>query len=296
VKYGSARNCRQQFRHKFCEERVPRWQIIYNFVSKLWVTGFLINENQKHKCQVFTWEKLVDTGARFKHTPRKSLKCLARGTEVSKSTAKMATQWLMFGPYKTTAIHAHLAAAWSSWKNSFLQSAIEGEINVQLTLFSDEDWFHLQGYINMQNNCYWSSQNPHLTHKFLLHPMKVVVWCAVSARRIVVPGSFKETINCERYLCVEGWHFQHLLWSVNCNYFIKNVIGHQSGWFIDKICMHLVASGTPSRHETSQQSKNSLCIIITLEKSVYKHQVVSIMVKYPISLSTYSRERSQAWL
>jgi hypothetical protein len=28
--------------------------------------------------------------------------------------------------------------------------------------------------INMENNCYWSSQNPHLTYEILLHPVKLV--------------------------------------------------------------------------------------------------------------------------
>jgi hypothetical protein len=59
-----------------------------------------------------------------------------------------------------------------SW---FLKSVIEGEIDLQLTLLSDEAWFHLQGHINMQNNRYCSSQNPHLTDKVLPHPVKVGV-------------------------------------------------------------------------------------------------------------------------
>jgi hypothetical protein len=71
-----------------------------------------------------------------------------------------------------------------SW---FLQPVVKGEIDPQLTFFSDEAWFHLQEYINTQNNRYWSSQKPHLTHEVLLHPVKVDVWCAVSARRIVGP-------------------------------------------------------------------------------------------------------------
>jgi hypothetical protein len=71
-----------------------------------------------------------------------------------------------------------------SW---FLQSVIKGEIDPQLTFFSDEAWFHLQGYINMQNNRYWNSKNPHLTHKAPLHPAKVGIWCALSARWIVGP-------------------------------------------------------------------------------------------------------------
>jgi hypothetical protein len=76
----------------------------------------------------------------------------------------------------------------------FLQSVVEGEFDPQLTFFSDEEWFHLQGYINKQNNRYWSSQNPHLTHEGLLHPVKVGVWFAVSSR-IVGPVFFNETIN-----------------------------------------------------------------------------------------------------
>jgi hypothetical protein len=128
-----------------------------------------------------------------------------------------------------------------SW---FLQSVIEGEINLQLTFYSDEAWFHLQGYINVQNNRYWSSQNPHLTHRVLLQPVKVHAWYAVSSRKIVVPVSFKEIINYERYLHAEWQHFQHLLWSMNCNYFIPNVTGRQACWFIGKICMRLTASGT----------------------------------------------------
>jgi hypothetical protein len=65
----------------------------------------------------------------------------------------------------------------------------------------DEAWFHLQGYINIQNNRYLGSQNPHLTHEVLLHPVKVGVWCAASARRIAGPVFFSETINCKR--CVQ---------------------------------------------------------------------------------------------
>jgi hypothetical protein len=69
-----------------------------------------------------------------------------------------------------------------------------------LTFFS-EARFYLQGYINTQNNRYWNSQNSHLTHAVQLHPLKVGLWCAVSARRIVVPV-FYQKINCERYVQV----------------------------------------------------------------------------------------------
>jgi hypothetical protein len=195
---------------------------------------------------VLTEEKLDDIGNKLEHTPRKSLKRLAQETWVSKSSARGATQLLKLKPCKTTVIYASLRARnlarrihFCSW---FPQSVAKGEINPQLTFFSDEAWFHLQGYTNMQNNCYWNSQNPHLAHEVPLHPVKVGVWCAVSARRSGVPMFFNETIHCERYLHVDGQHFQHL-WSVNCNYFITNVIGYHACWFIGKICTCITASG-----------------------------------------------------
>jgi hypothetical protein len=188
VKYGHARKCHQ----KFCDERVPSKQTIHNLMTKHKLTGLLTAKKQKYKCQVFT-EKLEDIGARLKHTPGKSLKCLAQETGVSNSTARMATQLLKLRPYKTTVIHALQPCDpasrlhFCSW---FLQSAVDGEIDLQLTFFSHEARFHLQGYINMQNNCYWSSQDLHLTHEVPLHPVKASVWCAVSARRIVGPVFF----------------------------------------------------------------------------------------------------------
>jgi hypothetical protein len=52
---------------------------------------------------------------------------------------------------------------------------MEGEIDPQLSFLSDEARFHWQQYINTQNNRY----------RVLLNPVKVGVWYAVGARRIV---------------------------------------------------------------------------------------------------------------
>jgi hypothetical protein len=72
-----------------------------NFVMKAFPA-----DKQKHKCRVLTAEKSEDIGAIFEHTPRKSLKCLAQETGMSKPSARMSTQLLKLGPYKTTVIHA----------------------------------------------------------------------------------------------------------------------------------------------------------------------------------------------
>jgi transposase len=125
VEYGSPRKCQRKFQRKFHDERVPSRQTIHSVVNKLREMGLLIDKKQKHKRCVLTEEKLDDIGARLEHTPRKSLKCLAQETGVSKSSARMATQLLKLRPYKTTVLNAlqlHDPASRVHFCSWFLQS------------------------------------------------------------------------------------------------------------------------------------------------------------------------------
>jgi hypothetical protein len=104
---------------------------------------------------MLTEKKSDDIGGMLEHTPRKSLKRLVQGTGLSKSSARRATQLLKLRLYKTSVMRAFQPrdpasrVHFCSW---FLQSVVEGEIDPQLTFFLDEAWFHLQRYINTQNN------------------------------------------------------------------------------------------------------------------------------------------------
>jgi hypothetical protein len=166
-------------------------------VNKLRTTGLLLDKKQKYKSQVRTEEELDDIGARLEHTPRKSLKRLVQEIGVSKSSAR--TRLLKRRPYKTTVIAKPCSRAIqlpgfifkfvsTVCRRRWDRSAID-------ILF----WWSVVS----QNNRYWSSQNPRVTHEVLLHPVKVGVWCAVSAKRIVRPVFFfNETINCETHVQV----------------------------------------------------------------------------------------------
>jgi hypothetical protein len=66
--------------------------------------------------------------------------------------------------------------------------------------YSDKAWYTLSGYINSQNNRYWSTENPYAVYEVPLHDLKVGVWCAISVRRTIQPMSFHKTINSERYV------------------------------------------------------------------------------------------------
>jgi cobalamin biosynthesis Co2+ chelatase CbiK len=55
---------------------------------------------------MLTEEKLDDIGAKHEHTSRKSLKCLAQKTGVSKTSARKAMHLLKLKHYKTAVIQA----------------------------------------------------------------------------------------------------------------------------------------------------------------------------------------------
>lgn len=55
------------------------------------------------------------------------------------------------------------------------------KIDPALILFSNEAGFHFTGYINSQNNRYWSPKTLILIHEVPLYESMVCVWCVMSA-------------------------------------------------------------------------------------------------------------------
>jgi hypothetical protein len=50
--------------------------------------------------------------------------------------------------------------------------------------WTDETWFHLNGYVSAQNTRIWSVETPHTLRKAPLHSQKVGVWTAISQKRV----------------------------------------------------------------------------------------------------------------
>jgi hypothetical protein len=122
---------------------------------------------------------------------------------VSKSAAQVATKLLKQKPYRKTMVHQLLppdAEARINYCRWFQQSVYDGMVDPDFVFYTDEAWFHLSGYVNSQNNRYWSAENPHSIHEVPLHDVKIGVWCAISAHRITGPEYLQETINSERYV------------------------------------------------------------------------------------------------
>ena len=55
--------------------------------------------------------------------------------------------------------------------NEFLD-LVKNNSNILNTLLSDEAHFHVSGYVNKQNCCYWALNNPHELYQCPLHSAK----------------------------------------------------------------------------------------------------------------------------
>ena len=121
---------------------------------------------------------------------------------MSKSSAHTATKLLKLKPYRVSIVQELRPpdnVSRVNFCNWVLQNIVDGIVDPQLIIFSDEAWFHLRGHVCSQNNRYWSTENPRIIHEVPLHDAKIGVWCAVSAKRIIGPIFFEDTINSERY-------------------------------------------------------------------------------------------------
>jgi hypothetical protein len=72
----------------------------------------------------------------------------------------------------------------------FQDLVFNGFLGPELMFYSDKVWFTLSGYINRITGA--RTQNHHAVYEVSLHDLKVVVWHAITAWRIIGPIFFME--------------------------------------------------------------------------------------------------------
>jgi hypothetical protein len=159
-------------------------QIFRDWWKKVRSTGSFLDKKYTRQNAVLTEEMLDETGARLEHSPCKFLARLAQQAQVSKTTAWRATKNSHLRPYKITQVQVIEECDYgrrTHFWNCFLQAVHGGVLDPKLTFFTDEAWFHLSGYINAQNNRYWSSINPRQCFEAPIHDQKIGVWYAITS-------------------------------------------------------------------------------------------------------------------
>jgi hypothetical protein len=72
-------------------------------------------------------------------------------------------------------------------------------LDPKLTFLNDETCFHLCGYVNVQDNRYWRITNHRQILKHLFTSVVCgVVWCAITAIKIVEPIICEQTITSDQ--------------------------------------------------------------------------------------------------
>jgi hypothetical protein len=75
----------------------------------------------------------------------------------------------------------------------------DGLFDPKLT-FTDEANYNLSGYVNSQNNKYWSSENPYALIQLPLYAQQIGIWCAISVNHIIGPIFYEGTLDAEQYI------------------------------------------------------------------------------------------------
>jgi len=203
IKSNSLADCQNMFAYKYPDSELPSRPMITKLFRKWRTTGSVGDAKRIRRSSVLTQEKLELISQTMQNTPTTSLRRLAARTNTSLSSSYRAVKKLKLFPYKIMVVQElkpvhHVArVAFCEW---MLQSVNDGEVDPFSVLYTDEAWFHLSGYVNSQNSRYWSATNPHQLHETPLHDLKVGVWCALSANRIIGPIFFNWTINSQRYV------------------------------------------------------------------------------------------------
>jgi hypothetical protein len=66
--------------------------------------------------------------------------------------------------------------------------------------------FHLSGYVNKQNYCYWALENSKQFHQRTLHRDKLTAWCGIACSGVLGPYVFEEnegaavSVTSDRYV------------------------------------------------------------------------------------------------
>jgi hypothetical protein len=204
-KTKSILKCLEAFRCKYRNKKVPNRATIYRIINRFRANGTVEDQKRRRVSTVLTENKLLEVHELLLYSPRKSLRKLKQQSDISYGSAQRATRQLKLHPYRVQVVHELKETdriSRMNYCNWLLQFVRNGKKSMDNLYFSDEAWFHLDGYVNSQNSRIWSTDNPHAIYEKPLYAQKIGVWCAISRIKIIGPIFFTDTVTSDVYRAI----------------------------------------------------------------------------------------------
>ncbi|PNF39387.1 hypothetical protein B7P43_G13223 [Cryptotermes secundus] len=184
---------------------VPDRKSIVLWVENFRTTGSVVKTSSGQQRTIMMPENVEEVRQLILRSPRCSAHKHAVALDIShRSMCRILHEHLHFHPYKMVVVQELLPHDFQN-RVTACETLLETLPPDALVFFSDEAHFHISGYVNKQNMCYWSGNNPRELHERPLHSDKVTVWCALLRVGVTGPYFFEEdnhavTINSQRFV------------------------------------------------------------------------------------------------
>ncbi|XP_014782553.1 uncharacterized protein LOC106877993 [Octopus bimaculoides] len=183
--FTSFDNCVTDFKNEYPNVPPPTEQAINVLIKKFRKTGSVEKKKPVRRRIRLSDDVVEDIRQRILRSPRKSVRRLSHGTGLSVGSCHTALhKSLKLYPYRVSSLRELIPADFTKrldYCKWFQENLDDNQLD--MTLFSDEAWIHLSGYLNSQNTRIWSALNPHGFVESPLHAVKIGVWMAISRRR-----------------------------------------------------------------------------------------------------------------
>jgi len=204
-KYYELKSCslvQRAFRTNYKNESVPSHTTITNLISVFEKTGSVAFMSNKRKNpsekRIVAQDQLNSMIQQF---PNLSIRKAASAVKISLTLVfNILHDDLHLKPYKLHQWHkleVHDYEKRVDFANRFLSLPKDAK---NFFICSDEAYFYLTLPVNKQNNRNWSDSYLYEGIEMPLHDEKVLVWCAISAKKIYGPYFFENTVNQYNYL------------------------------------------------------------------------------------------------
>lgn len=180
-------------------DRPPRKSTVEDWYAKFKQTGSILDRPRSGRPRISD-EKFRQIKVKYQVSPKTSTREAAREIGISRETVRTVLRYrLRFYPYKIQLMHALKHGDQDkrrSYAAEMLNELDSDENFLKRIVYSDESLFHLSGKVHRYNTRIWGRENPHEFVELIRDSPKIMLWCAMTHKKILCTFIFNEPTVC----------------------------------------------------------------------------------------------------